>query len=412
MQCRINGFQTRIGNWCRRQAGILTQVIGGFHLQILLGNDTTGIRQHIQQCGINAENAVGAMGSGILQAVINNRSNLFTVGTIRLFFDQRRDDQNILHRNTQFCSVALALCRHFLVEVAQQLIESALGIMPHIEFIGIREQIALQTGNLLRLIVDKLIVKVRLLCSFCQYFLRIDALAGQKANNFANGIAFRNGNRHCLQLIHRLIGADIHAVHQRKIIHVAVQRKGSDTDILFCTDNLAEQLEKPWIVDQASLLQFLRYRLQIIILGNLNRGFHPRLIQRTGIVHQQPADTGGQSGDHHHHDDVEDRIHVLAATVHLLGLCLSLFPHRLTLIFLVLIRNQLRSRFFVFLHRFFRRYRVTLRSRHLRRRLRNIRSSTFPHLSCVPAGSIFIVKLRHKNLLYGYSGNMLHFHRL
>ena len=56
--------------------------------------------------------------------------------------------------------------------------------------------------------------------------------------------------------------------------------------------HLAEELEKPLVLDQPVILELCRDRIQIVIARDLDGRLDRRFVERTHVVRQQPAHTG------------------------------------------------------------------------------------------------------------------------
>ena len=154
LQGRFNGRQARIGNGRGRQTRVLVQVIPGIRLLVGVGDGALMLRQRIQQGGVDLQQAVGAaLVAGTIQTVIDDRGDLGLVRAVGLLFDQGSDGDDLFQAVPPGLRLGQQIIVQLAVEVLDEPVQGIGGFFIQVEIIGVREQIALQTADILRVIV-------------------------------------------------------------------------------------------------------------------------------------------------------------------------------------------------------------------------------------------------------------------
>ena len=181
--------------------------------------------------------------------------------------------------------------------------------MAHIELIGVREEEALQSAQVLGFVVDEVVVKIAGLGGLSQGLLRVDALFRQQGDGLADGVALRNGDGHRLRA--QVAGGAAHPRDQGVVVHVGVQLIGADAHLFAGAGDGREQAEEPLVADQSGVLQLFRDAAHVVIRGDLNGdlgGGGDVPAESTQVAGQQPAHASQDGRGHQHAQDIQDRV--------------------------------------------------------------------------------------------------------
>lgn len=127
------------------------QVIGTVQgLIVILGDLPSG---GIHQGCVNLEQ-VGRL-AHVLQPVVDDGRNHGTVGTVRLLLDKGRHDDDLLQAIGRIGEQRrnIRVVHNAVLEVGQQAAQGRIGILLHIELVGIREQVSLQAADAAQIFV-------------------------------------------------------------------------------------------------------------------------------------------------------------------------------------------------------------------------------------------------------------------
>ena len=307
VQRRVDGRDAGIGDGRGGQSGILVEVVLGVHLLVLVGDAALVARQGVQQGRVDVQHAVGAVAAGIRQTVVDHRGDVGLIGAVGLLLNEGGDGDDLLQAVFGGLHLLHPLPVHLAAEVVQQAVQRGAGLFAHVEIVGVREQIALQAGQLMGIVVNEVVGEIILLGGLRQGLLGVDALAGQQRDGLLHRVALRNGDPDRLR--RQVAGGVVHGRDQGHVIHVAVQGVGADADLLLRLVHPAEQLEEPLVVHQPRVVELVRDGTQIVVRRHFYGGLHRSLIERAEVVDQQPAHTGQHGGYHQHKQDIEKRVH-------------------------------------------------------------------------------------------------------
>ena len=118
---------------------------------------------------------------GSLQTVVDDGGDVSLVGAVRLLLDQGGDGDDLMEAAAGCLHLLHPALVHAADEVAQQTVQRVLGVVSHIELVGIREEIALQPADVLGVAVDEVVVKVAGLCGLRQGLLRVTPFSASRA---------------------------------------------------------------------------------------------------------------------------------------------------------------------------------------------------------------------------------------
>ena len=169
-----------------------------------------------------------------------------------------------------------------------QLAQRTLGVVVLIELIGIREQIALQPGDVLGGVVNKAVVIIGGLGGFQQVFLGIDALFRQQTDGLHDGVALRDGHGDGLR--RQIAGGIVHSQNQGAIIHLRVQLIGADADFPVGMGDPGVKLEKPLVLNQPRIMELFGHGGHAVLRRYLHsRLFHSAPVEGAEIRAKHPA---------------------------------------------------------------------------------------------------------------------------
>ena len=311
---------------------MLVQVVGGVGLHVRAGDGAGVVRQRIEQRGVDLQQAVGPLlVAGALQPVVNDRGDVGLIRAVGLLLDQGGDGDDLLQGVAGLLHLGHPLLVHAADKVADQPVQGVLGVMAHIELIGVREEEALQSAQVLGFVVDEVVVKIAGLGGLSQGLLRVDALFRQQGDGLADGVALRNGDGHRLRA--QVAGGAAHPSDQGVVVHVGVQLIGADAHLFAGAGDGREQAEEPLVADQSGVLQLFRDAAHVVIRGDLNGdlgGGGDVPAESTQVAGQQPAHASQDGRGHQHAQDIQDRVDpaALAPPLRLLGR-IALAPPRM-----------------------------------------------------------------------------------
>ena len=273
----IHGVQRRAqrchagaGNGANGQTGVGIGVVGADNCLIGIAQHIFTLRQHILDGSIDVQAGIELTA----QAVIDHRRDSAALRrAVGLLFDQRRHDDHIVE--TQLCGscfvfreavlhhifpqlliegaeICLHLLRDLVVKVPQEFGKDIFRVVIHIELIGVRIEIALQTAMItIRQIFQEPVVKFIIGSCFLQAGCVTDLLFLQHQENILQLIAFRYGDRFGGTVFAGLH----HAINQCAIVIDRVQLIGAGVDLFRRVGDHAVEVEEPLILNQALFLQ-------------------------------------------------------------------------------------------------------------------------------------------------------------
>ena len=264
------------------------------------------IRQAVEDGGVDLQHLIGAVGPGILQAVVDNRGDIGLIPAVGLLFNEGGNGDDLGQIIRGILQLFQDIPVDLPVEVIQQPFQGALGIMAHIEFIGVREEVTLQAADVLRLVVNKLTVELRRLGGFQQFFLGVDTLFRQKPDNLADRVALRD--RHCHRIGAGVLRTAPHPHQKGVVVHVGVQFKGSRADFLIRVGDFGKEFEKPLVLDEAGVAEFVRHSVQIVRLrygdGNIQ---HLLPVEGAHVRGQHPPHACQGGGGRHYKQHIDQQ---------------------------------------------------------------------------------------------------------
>ena len=286
------------------------EVIGGVHLLVGVGEGPLVVRQGVEQSGVDVQHLIGAVAAAVVEAVIDDGGDLGVVRAVGLLLDEGGDGDDLLQAVAGLLHRLHPLLGHLAVEVVQQALDGGGGLLVQVELIGVREEVALQPGELAG-ILDEVIGEAGGLGGLGQGLLRVDALAGQERQGLLDGVALGDGDLHHVGV--QVAGGVVHGRDQGQVVHVLVEGIGADADLALGVAEAAHQLEKPGVVDEAVGFQLLRDAGEIILRRDLHLRLHRRPVERAELADHQPAAARQDGGDHQHEEKVRDEPHPSAA---------------------------------------------------------------------------------------------------
>ena len=228
----------------------------------------------------------------------------------------------IVHESFNHLGVAVAV--DLLVEVAEHGVESQLRPGAHVELVGIREQVALQTAGVAQVVVVHKDVVLELVVGggVRELLHGAHAVLRHQLDDLLDAVALGDGQLHRL----RLAAGGAHTADEGHIVHLRVQSEGAGVQLGLRVVEPGEQAEEPLILDEPRLLQLRGHLLHIVVgdlldgavlllllrhlgdevLGDLEAGLHRRLVQGGKIVGQHPAHPGEDGGAGGHDSQPEE----------------------------------------------------------------------------------------------------------
>ena len=125
-------------------------------------------------------------------------------------------------------------------------------------------------------------------------------------DDLGNGVALRNGDADGIRI--QVAGGVVHTDDEGPVIHVRVQLISAGADLVLGVRHRGEQLEKPFVLDEAGILQLVRDGGDSIIRGHLNGGGDVLLVEGAQIVDEQPAHTRQDGRGDEHEQQIRENI--------------------------------------------------------------------------------------------------------
>ena len=263
IQSCIQAVKTRIGDGCGNQTCVDTGIVGAVDSQIVGSQFFFMLTQCVKDGSVDAQIAFVNLILG--QTVIDNGSDGFAFrGAGGFFFNQRSDDDQILHAQLIFLDIAVGaavvahhsgkaivqrcqLCQGFLLlnsglEAQQHFTQRLTGRGAGIEVVGIGEEVTFQTvliaalnafqePEVLEFAVGRVLFQIR---------GGADALFFQQGKNLAAVVAFGNQN-----ILDNLTegGVGGHAVDDGMVVIHGIQGEGAGGDFAFVHGDAGLELE-------------------------------------------------------------------------------------------------------------------------------------------------------------------------
>ena len=211
-----------------------------------------------------------------------------------LSLDDGCHDQDLVHRVVASLDLLQILVVQTGVEVAEQSADHVLGLILQIEFVGIREQIALETvalaiGQALEEIIVKLVFRRRLL----EHLAGADPVLFEQVEYLVGVLTLGNHQRDRLAVArtgHQIVDQGVIVVGQLNAVDAGIE------EILLLSD-LAVELEEPFVFDGSGLLQLGGHAVKRVVLGNGDLDGFVGPGQGQNIVGQLPSDLRSQQAD-------------------------------------------------------------------------------------------------------------------
>ena len=244
----------------------------------------------------------------------------------RLFFDQRGDRDDLLQTHAAVLRLLEQIRRQDIMEALQELVDRARRLHAHVELVGVREEVSLQTGHVARLQpLEEGVVVLVVLGGVHQRVEAADLLLLQALEDLIHREAL--GESHLDGL--RRAGARAHILDQRTIVVGGFQLVAARRQLGIRVGDLAEGLEEPAILDQSGLLERRgdvfdvrrRDALRADLLAVFVKGIHGLRLKGGGrerdhrgkvvLIERQRIAGGhpGKAGQHDAHADDEHRVH-------------------------------------------------------------------------------------------------------
>ena len=301
LQRRADGRKARIADGRRRQALVHTQVVGRILIEVRL-RERAGIvlavrvAETVDDRRVDLELMVGL--ADVVEAVVDHGGDVRAVLAIRLLFNERGNNEDLLKRIAGLLHLRHQLIVHALREVVEQAADGVRRVLVDEELIGVREKIALEPGDAGLAGVEEAVVEAPALRRAEQRILAVDAVLGQQRNDLPHAVALRDRDGDGIGVDGRVAVA--HALNERVVVHVGVELIGADADLVARVAHRAEELEEPLVFDQPLVFELCRNGVDVVVLRDLDGRGERLLIERTHIVRQQPANArqDRRYGDH------------------------------------------------------------------------------------------------------------------
>ena len=267
-------------------------------------------------------------------AVIDNGGDhgaLIVIG--RFLLDHGCDRDDLLHGHAALVRLFEHLGRDAVVEVLQELVDSARCLHALIELIRVREQEALEAlGVALHALVDERVVVGIIGRRVHEVVIRTDVFILELVEDLLHRIALGDGD---LGRDHGA-GADLHLLDEGTVIVVRAQFVRAGVDLRFRVRDAAVELKEALVLDDAGILELLRHVAHAHLMAGallgiavsvrvrngdvLELGLVERdrrrdrlLIEREHVRRRHPADTGKNDADADNEGKIDQAAEAAAA---------------------------------------------------------------------------------------------------
>ena len=303
LQRRADGRKARIADGRRRQALVHTQVVGRILIEVRL-RERAGIvlavrvAETVDDRRVDLELMVGL--ADVVEAVVDHGGDVRAVLAIRLLFNERGNNEDLLKRIAGLLHLRHQLIVHALREVVEQAADGVRRVLIDEELVGVREKIALELGDAGLAGVEEAVVEAPALRRAEQRILAVDAVLGQQRNDLPHAVALRDRDGDGIGVDGRVAVA--HALNERVVVHVGVEHIGAVLKAVGIAGDLGKEHEGPPVFNEAGVLELTRnpahggalFDFDAQVAAGLHEG------QRV-VCHMQRIDCKQQGGHNHHH---------------------------------------------------------------------------------------------------------------
>ena len=249
----------------------------------------------------------------VVEAVVDHRGDVRAVLAIRLLFNERGNNEDLIKRIAGLLHLRHQLIVHALREVVEQAADGVRRVLIDEELVGVREKIALEPGDAGLAGVEEAVVEAPALRRAEHRLLAVDTVLGQQRNDLPHAVALRDRDGAGIGGDGRVAVA--HALNERVVVHVGVELIGADADLVSRVAHRAEELEEPFVFDQPLVFELCRNGVDVVVLRDLDGRGDGLLIERAHIVRQQPANArqDRRYGDHKNQPKQKAALAALAA---------------------------------------------------------------------------------------------------
>ena len=237
-----------------------TQVVGRILIEVRL-RERAGIvlavrgAETVDDRRVDLELMVGL--ADVVEAVVDHGGDVRAVRAIRLLFNERGNNEDLLKRIAGLLHLRHQLIVHALREVVEQAADGVRRVLIDEELVGVREKIALELGDAGLAGVEEAVVEAPALRRAEQRILAVDAVLGQQRNDLPHAVALRDRDGAGIGVDGRVAVA--HALNERVVVHVGVELIGADADLVSRVAHRAEELEEPLVFDPPLVFEPVSY---------------------------------------------------------------------------------------------------------------------------------------------------------